>query len=358
MKKFTFAMLGVTALIALSACEKETTDLGDEVNVKECAYILNQGNMYKGIGGSLNILNYEDNKMIVSAFEAANGRSIGDTPQCGVAYDDKVYVGTMGSNTIEIFEAETALSIKHIELGKNGENGVMPRSMVAYDGNIYIAMYDGYVARLNTKTLEIDGTVKVGANPDVMCLHNDKLYVPNTNGANYPNYDNTISVIDIKTFKVVETMTVGLNPTHVYSVGGKLFALCMGNYADTPAQLYDITNGSVAICNATLVGASDKELYIFDDPYYGYGNPPTYRVYDVATSTLSDWNIERPEYPQNIAWDKSRNQLIIASYHIDPATGYPQYDAEGYVAVYDKSYKISGSYAIGTGPATIFFREK
>ena len=47
-------------------------------------------------------------------------------------------------------------------------------------------MYDGYLARLDTLTMTIDKSVAVGANPDQIALHYDKIYVPVSEGMNYP----------------------------------------------------------------------------------------------------------------------------------------------------------------------------
>ena len=55
----------------------------------------------------------------------------------------------------------------------------------------------------------------VGRNPDGICVQDDKLYVSNSGGLDHASglgVDNTVSVVDIATFKETDKIIVGPNP--------------------------------------------------------------------------------------------------------------------------------------------------
>lgn len=101
-----FIYLGMIAMISasLTGCSDEPNDknpIPDLPTTSNGAYILNQGNYESKIEGSLNFINYSVSKISRDLFRTYNKRSLGDTPQCGIAYGSKLYLGVYGSNTIE-----------------------------------------------------------------------------------------------------------------------------------------------------------------------------------------------------------------------------------------------------------------
>ena len=105
------------------------------------------------------------------------------------------------SHTIEIVDRSSYRSLKQIRLDDVEFKGKSPRSMVANDGFVYISMFEGYVAKLDTLSAAITAEVKVGPNPEVICLHKGNLYVPNSDGNNYMvGYGKTASVINVDSF--------------------------------------------------------------------------------------------------------------------------------------------------------------
>ena len=55
----------------------------------------------------------------------------------------------------------------------------------------------------------------MGRNPDGICVQNEKLYISNSGGLDYSSglgVDNTVSVVDIATFKESSKLTLGPNP--------------------------------------------------------------------------------------------------------------------------------------------------
>ena len=58
----------------------------------------------------------------------------------------------------------------------------------------------GYVAKIDTVSLQVVDECIVGYQPEEMAIVGNKLYVANSGGYRVPNYDRTVSVIDLKTF--------------------------------------------------------------------------------------------------------------------------------------------------------------
>ncbi len=325
----------------------------DEATVKANLYVLNQGNLYNNIPGALTAINTGNGDVYPDAFSAVNDRSIGDTPQCGVRYGSKIYVGTSASHTIEVINANTLESIKMLSLAEN-PTWKEPRTMLPHNGKVYITMYEGYVVALDTLSLSITDEVKVGLNPEIMTLHNGKLYVPNSEGSRYPNYGTTASVVDLNSFSVTETIAVPLNPSEFYSAGGNLFLLSKGDYADIPSALYKMNadKSFTLVANCTMAATDGTTIYMVDSPFYS--STMEYRKYNSTTSTLSVWDLTCPGYPSGMTCDKTRNRIYIAEM---PYSGeWPSYELNGNLYVYEPgTARPLAEYGIGAGPACIFF---
>ncbi len=354
-----YGMLILASSLAFCSCEKnEPTNDPDNPTESTGAYVVCQGNVYNKIPGMLATLDYKNGTSTLNAFSKANGRTLGDTPQCIVSYGSKLYIGTYMSNTIEIVDRATLKSEKQIRLGETGIEGTQPRSMVAHGGKVYIAMYDGYVASLDTVSGNITQSVKVGPNPEKIALHNGKLYVPNSDGMSYPVLGKTYSVIDLNSFKVTGTYECPENPDSFYSVSNRLFLLCRGNYSDVSSAMYEITEGGEAkkISDATIAAASSETIYMVNDPFYGSGIA-VYLKYEVKSGEVTEWKIEQPEYAQSLDVDPVTGDILISSLVRDGE--YPSFDAPGYVVRYDgKTYRRMQRFDVGSGPTAIAFNTK
>ena len=69
----------------------------------------------------------------------------------------------------------------------------------------------GEVYKIDTLTLQTVAKVTVGYQPEEMAVIDDKLYVANSGGYMVPDYDHTVSVIDLKTFTEERKIDVAVN---------------------------------------------------------------------------------------------------------------------------------------------------
>lgn len=360
MKKSLFYLsLAAFAAIGFTSCSDDD-EPGDKTpeevpQVSLGAYILNQGEYHNLIEGELCVIDYATSKMAREVFDKANGRSMGATPQCGVAYGSKIYLGMYQSNTIEIIDAKTYKSLKQIKLSETGFPGTLPRSMVTKGGKVYISMYDGYVSRLDTLSMVIDRSVKVGPNPELIGIHGNNLYVPNSDGMNYQiAYGTTASVVSLDSFTETSTFTVPMNPYQFISAGGELFLLCKGNYNDVENALYKVEadNTCTKIANATFGSVKDDTIYYIDAPY---GGTSSYAKYDVKTGKITPLTFEEVPVPNSIGVDPITGTIIIGSYK---DTGSEAYSLPETVYQYDSNGKFVKKYDCGIGAPCIFFNTK
>lgn len=332
----------------------------DMPSISAGAFILNRGNLYNKIEGSLTYFDYTTSKADQNLFRNANGGiSIGNTPQSAAIYGSKLYMAVYESNVINVVDKTSMKLIKQIRLADNEGQG--PRYIVTHDGKVYFSMFNGYVSRLDTLSLTIDANVKVGPNPETMALVGDDLYVPNSDGMNWQvGYGTTASIVDIRSFTVRKTIDVGLNPSKFVTNGTDLFLLCKGNYGDIASKVYQVsttTGESVEIADASLVTVCGNKVIMADAPYGTYGADVKYYSYDIPSKTLRPVTFDTyVDAPVEIAADPINYKLIITSYIIDGA--YAGYSLPGYGCIYSLDGKLISRFDTGVDPEYIFFNFK
>jgi YVTN family beta-propeller protein len=123
----------------------------------------------------------------------------------GIALDDNkqvLYIVTKENNSLYVVDLKTKKIQQQLPLGAEGYT-----CMLSPDRNeLYVSVWGGdKILVYDTNKNKFIDSVKVGDNPNDICLtHNGKyLFVANAN-------DNTVSVIDIKKRKVLETLNAAL----------------------------------------------------------------------------------------------------------------------------------------------------
>ena len=79
----------------------------------------------------------------------------------------------------------------------------------------------------------------VGYQPDELTVLGEYLYVANSGGYRAPDYDNTVSVIELERFKQVQKIPVGINLHRIRADKyGKLWVTSRGDYNTIHSNLY------------------------------------------------------------------------------------------------------------------------
>lgn len=349
-------LLGCAALGMLTGCnDPDDPKPVDPVVITQGLLVVNQGSYYSNIEGSLSYVDFMDLKTVPDAFKAANGRSIGATPQDVIVYGTKAYVAVHQSDVIEVLDSRTFKSLAQIK--PVAGQGTQPRYMAAQGGKVYISMFDGYVARLDTLSLTIDASVKVGPNPDGITIVNGYGYVANSDGYNWEgNYADgcTVSKFDLSSMKELERINVGTNPTRMCAAGGNAFVVVNGIYFQDKPMLKRIdSNGKVHnVGPATLCCANGNLVYMVNNPIDGSSN--SYSVYNVATGLFYPMVTEPVDAPSAIAVDDLTGCIYIASYPLF-GDGTVDYNGNGYVNAYSAEGAYVTRFNVGVAPSAMAF---
>lgn len=280
------------------ACTRDDVPVDVPVASDDVCYVLNSGD-WKSNNSSLTMYDASTGKVTHNYFELQNGRCIGNTANDILVYGSKVYIAVAGESTIEVCDLN-AKSIEQLHCE------AQPRYLAAHNGKVYVTYYDGYVARIDTVALCVDAKVKVGRNPEQLAIVGDRLYVANSGGMDYNTaigYDNTVSVIDLVSFKELKKIEVVLNPSVVVACDGGVFVASYGNYADVPSALqYIDADGEVAIVeelpNITEICCCKGKIYGFLSQYdENWNSTTTYHSLDPAAGHVDNAWIKDVEFP-------------------------------------------------------------
>ena len=264
---FTFGVLSVVACRKTFVPGTPTKDAsleGESVNVAEFPadvkkiFVLNEGQMGAN-NATLDFLRRSDGQYITGAFKKMNpsaAAGLGDVGNDIAIHDDNVWMVINNSGLVEVVSAADETEIATIEIPT-------PRAIAFDDKYAYVTSWAGAFAtygadysvtdsanprgcvyRIDLNTYKTAGTVEVGYQPEGIAYYGGKLYVANSGGISSQlpplyAYDNTVSVIDTKSFAVTRTVEVQVNLKNVYADGkGHIFVTTLGNYFDVHSGLY------------------------------------------------------------------------------------------------------------------------
>lgn len=161
----------------------------------------------------------------------------------------------------------------------------------------------------------------MGYQPEEMVIVGNKLYVANSGGYRVPNYDNTVSVIDLETFKETKKITVAIN-LHRMRVdqNGLIYVTSRGDYYNVHSNTYVINAKNDLVEGSLNFPAS--ELYLCGDSLYSYSTE--------YSKITSKWTVNYTIYDTKAKRIVSRNFIkdgteksIVTPYAlaVNPETG-------------------------------------
>lgn len=320
------------------------------------AYILCAGT-YDGNNASLDLYDIASGALTEDVFATVNGRALGSNANDALVHDGRLYVAVNNSATVEICDLE-GKSLKKINLADENGTPENPRCLAADGDKVYVTLYDGYVVRIDTRSMAIDGRVQVGPNPEGICVSGGKLYVANSTGYQ-PAPEKTLSVIDIASFAVSSSIEVVENPVVVRAGAEDLvYVLSYGNFGDVPntLQQIDTATGEVKVIatNSQIIPAvSGNTVYYYSARQENWVvTESSFMRYDAASG--------RSESLALTAADGSALANVF-SLGVDPATkalyvGTSDYNTTGDVYVFDAEGKLDATLAVsGISPIAYAF---
>lgn len=293
MKKTLFLIVLVLSVITVQSCdwwldipEEEEPDTKMTIG----AYILNSGD-YGSNNTLLSIYSTIGNTVMDSCFIQVNGKQLGDYGQDMEVFGEKLYVSMYGSGKITVIDKFSCKFLSDIEVASpvTGDK-LSPRSIVGYGGYLYASYYEGYVGKIDTATFSVQ-LAKVGDNPEDIVVASEKLYVANSGGMNYPDYGNTVSVLNLSDLSLIKNIEVVQNPCYMdVDSEGDIYLVSNGNYADVPSCLQRITTvNDIAtpipeVKNPFLVAATAGNQMVIVTSYFDEDWKAHYGVINYNTS--------------------------------------------------------------------------
>lgn len=247
-------LVALMAMMLLVACrEEQFIFVPEEVEVTlpeytslQGFYLLNEGNMNSN-KATLDYYNFRTGRYTRNVFAFANPnvpKEMGDVGNDLGIYGSKLYAVINCSNKIDVMDKNTVKKIGQIDIPNC-------RYIKFYGGYAYVTSYAGpveispeytqrgYVAKIDTATLQVVDKCLVGFQPDELDIVNGKIYVANSGGYMVPNYENTVSVIDIDTFTEDSRIEIAINLQCCKADSrGMLWLSSRGDYYDNQSRLY------------------------------------------------------------------------------------------------------------------------
>jgi len=378
MKKLNFYLL-IAAFFSLISCRTDEYIPREEV-VEGLAppentaikgfYVLNEGNM----GSNKCTLDFFDyttgtyRRNIYAEINPTVVKELGDVGNDIQIYGSKLYVVVNVSNKIEVMDAKTTKRIKTIPLQNC-------RYMVFKNGKAYASSYagpvdinpnapKGKVVEIDTVSLSIQREVTVGYQPEEMDIVGNQLFVANSGGYIVPNYDKTVSVIDLTSFTETKKIDVAINLHRLKKDNyGDLYISSRGDYYTVPSSLYLVDAATGAIKKDFHVSVS--EMTIVNDKLYYYGNEFNYNTH-AYTKTFGIIDVKTEEIISNKIIDQQYVDAIKSPYGIavNPITediyltDARNYVSTGYVYCFDRYGHFKWKTEGGNIPAHFSFLYK
>lgn len=333
-------------------------------------YVLNEGNM----GSNKCTLDFFDyttgtyHRNIYAEINPNVVKELGDVGNDIQIYGSKLYAVVNVSNKIEVMDAKTAKRIKSIDLQNcryiTFKNGKAYASSYAGPVSIDPNAPLGKVVEIDTASLNIQREVVVGYQPEEIQMVGNQLFVANSGGYKFPNYDRTVSVVDLTTFKETKKIDVAINLHRMKKDNyGDLYVTSRGDYYTVPSSLFLIDAATGTVKKDFHLSVS--EMTIVNDKLYYYANEFNYNTHtykksfgiiDVKTEEIISNKIIGQEYvdaiktPYGIAVNPISEDIYI--------TDARNYVSTGFVYCFDKNGQFKWKTEGGNIPAHFTFLYK
>ncbi len=267
-------------------------------------YLLNEANMGSN-KSSLDCFSYTTGKYQRNIYPSRNPqivKELGDVGNDIAIYGNKLYAVINCSHYVEVMDVSTARHVGSIDV-------LNCRYITFNDGKAYISSYagpvqidpnarPGKVVEVDTASLRITREVTVGYQPEEMVITDGKLYVANSGGYRVPDYDNTVSVIDLASFKEVKRINVAINLHRMrLDKYGNIYVTSRGDYYDIHSNTYVIDSRTDFVSG--ILGFPASELCLSGDSLYAYStewshytqkNTVNYTIYDIRKKRIVSRN--------------------------------------------------------------------
>ena len=337
-------------------------------------YLLNEGNMGSN-KASIDYVDFCKGIYIRNIYGERNPnviKELGDVGNDIQVYGNRLYAVINCSHKVEVMDLYTCRRIGQIDIPNcryirfHGDKAYISSYVgpVSIDPNAQL----GAIFEVDTATLRITRQVTVGYQPEEFEIIGNYLYIANSGGYRAPDYDSTLSVVDLTDFRQVKKIPVCVNPHRVRKDQyNRLWITSRGDHKDVQPQLVCLQ--PLHPTPYTLHHISPSEMVIIGDSMYFYGaywndetmsNQITYGVFNIQSQ------IPNNPYPisniQSFITDGTEKNIKIPyGIQVNPYTGdiyitdAKNYVSSGQLHCYSREGKHKWSVRTGDIPAHMCF---
>ena len=331
-------------------------------------YLLNEGNMGSN-KATIDYIDFCNGIYIRNIYGERNPnviKELGDVGNDIQVYGNRLYAVINCSHKVEVMDLRTCRRIGQVDIPNcryirfNGDKAYISSYVgpVSIDPNAQL----GAIFEVDTATLKVTRKVTVGYQPEEFEIIGNHLYVANSGGYHAPDYDSTLSVVDLTDFRQIKKIPVCVNPHRVRKDQyDRLWITSRGDHKDVQPQLVcfqPISNSLLPIANVPAV----SEMVIFGDSMYFYGshwsdetmsNTITYGVIDIRypiaepRPLITDGTEKNIKIPYGIQVNPYNGDIYI--------TDAKNYVSSGQLHCYSQEGKRKWSVRTGDIPAHMCF---
>lgn len=243
-------------------------------------YVLCEGNMgsNKCTVDYLDLTTGQYSRNIYSERNPSTVMELGDVGNDIKVYGSRMWMVINCSDKVEVVDAKTCRRIGQVDIPNC-------RNVVFNDRYAYVSSYVGpvdlsagaqigMVYKVDTLTLQTVATVEVGYQPEELVIVGEKLYVANSGGYIAPQYDRTVSVVDLPTMREERKIDVAPNLHRCRADRyEQLWVSSRGDYDKNPSCIMWMQKnayGKMEVGGRLDVAVSD--MCIVGDSLYYYGS--------------------------------------------------------------------------------------
>ena len=330
-------------------------------------FLLNEGNMGSN-KASLDYYEYASGQYQRNWYAERNPevvKELGDVGNDLEVYGDRLFAVINCSNYVEVMNVYTGKHIASIQ--------VQNCRHIAFHGDkAYVSSYagpvqldpnarQGKIVEVDLNSLAISREVLVGYQPEEMVITDGKLYVANSGGYRAPNYDRTVSVVDLTSFQVVNIIEVGLNPGGMaLDAQGRIYVSAQGDRKQVQPDIWVIDSHTQQVTGQLGSAAHEMclcgdSLYVLDAGYKenGESRTPNYRIYDVkkqqwvSQKFITDGTEAQLKTPYGLAVNPDTREIFL--------TDATNYVTPGYLYCFSKEGRLQWKATTGDIPAHMVF---
>ncbi len=354
MRKLKYMLLLLILTAVFASCRGDDDELSGAIEVPVTKpekydgpvkgfFLLNEANMGSN-KSSIDYFDSESGSYYRNIYPTINPNmplELGDVGNDIQIYGNKLYAVINVSHYVEVMNKNTG---KH----ENSITVTNCRYIVFDKGYAYVSAYNGpvkiepntplgCVVKIDTTDMSIVGECSVGYQPEEMVIRDNKLYVANSGGYRVPNYDKTVSVINLDTFEEEKKITVGIN-LHRLELDsyGNIYVSSRGDYKYVKSKTYIIDRNDkiskVLDLPCSNMTASGDSIYVYSTEWshltgkntitYGIINTRTQSV--VTRNFITDGTDKFITIPYGLAIHPDTKEIFVtdAKDYVSPGTLY------------------------------------